>query len=39
MEPPPDPGEASYRGSGRLVGCKVIITGQVFGASGGAGMP
>lgn len=27
MEPPPDHGEASYRGSGRLVGRKALITG------------
>lgn len=27
MEPPPDHGEGSYRGSGRLVGRKALITG------------
>src|SRR3954453_18599552 len=27
MEPPPDHGEASYRGSGRLAGRKALITG------------
>jgi NAD(P)-dependent dehydrogenase (short-subunit alcohol dehydrogenase family) len=27
MEPPPDHGEASYRGSGRLTGRKALITG------------
>jgi hypothetical protein len=27
MEPPPDHGETSYKGSGRLVGRKALITG------------
>src|SRR5947209_15863602 len=27
MEPPPDHGEKSYRGSGRLMGRKALITG------------
>ena len=27
MEPPPDHGEKSYRGSGRLAGRKALITG------------
>jgi len=33
MDPPPDHGEKSYRGSGRLTGRKALITG---GDSGGA---
>lgn len=31
MDPPPDHGETSYRGSGRLLGRKALITGGDFG--------
>jgi NAD(P)-dependent dehydrogenase (short-subunit alcohol dehydrogenase family) len=36
MNPPPDHGEASYRGSGRLLGRKALITGGDSGMGRGA---
>ena len=34
MDPKPDHGETSYRGSGRLAGRKALITGGDFGMDG-----
>src|SRR5438045_7957218 len=36
MDPPPDHGEESYRGSGRLLGRKALITGGDSGMGRGA---
>ena len=39
MEPKPDHGEESYRGSGRLAGRKALITGGDSGMGRGAAIP
>ena len=35
MQPPPDHGETSYVGHGRFAGRKALITGNVWGSTGG----
>jgi hypothetical protein len=35
MDPRPDHGETSYKGSGRLKGKRAIITGAIAGSAGG----
>src|SRR5256886_9286953 len=39
MDPRPDHGEKSYKGSGRLAGRKALITGGGFGKGGAAAVP
>ena len=38
MSAKPDCGETSYKGSGRLDGRKALLTGEIYGVTGGSGI-
>ncbi|MEH1915932.1 hypothetical protein [Nostoc sp.] len=38
MQPQPDHGEQSYIGCGKLAGRKALVTGEVYGVTGGIGI-